>query len=331
MILQILLVLLLGVHGTQTDPATPTDLPATVRIKYLQGQARLSDHSCGWDFLFTCSVKGTYLIWVVNDTDLNAIHLGELPIVFNETLLDFNYTSTVLSSRAESGGQLVSILMVSVSSNANLNVRCVSNNGSNMTSNRAMTSNIVLQRNSSNGIVSMNRLWEDRPLVEVEGANSITTCYMCGVNHHNLMWETNTEEQLLLISDFVIGKEVTIRAADISTLHLQTIFFARCPKDIVAFLLVMDSSVDEVSCRAGSTVVTSSELRNEPTNPTSVSNTEDDNESINPTSVSNTEYDNVTPSSAAAITNGKLLRCNNVYPKYPEIHSCKVDQANRYL
>ena len=284
MILQILLVLLLGMYAAQTDSAT-------VKIKYLQGQARLNDRSCGWDFLFTCSVNGAYLVWVVNDTGLRVIHQGQVPIVFNEALLDFNYTSTVLSSRAEGGGLLVSILMVSVSSNTNINVRCVSDNGSDVTSNRAMTGNTVLQRNSENGVVSMNHLWEDRHLVQ--GANSTTTCYICGVNSDHLIWETNTKDHLGLISEFNLGKQVTFRAADENSLRLQTIFFARSPKNIVALFLVMDSSVSEVSCRTGSTIVSSSELlRNEPMYATSMPNTEDDNV---PTSL---------PSYTAATTNG---------------------------
>ena len=273
--------LLLGVEdATQADPATPTDLPATVRIKYLQGQARLSDHSCGWDFLFTCSVKGAYLIWVVNNTGLRAIYPGPVPMVFNETLPAFNYTSTVLSSRPETGGQLVSILMVSVSSNVTINVDCHSEAGSNVISNRAGTGNPVLERNG----VAMNRLWEDQHLDE--GANSNTTCYMCGVNSSHLIWGTNTEEQLLLISEFNLGKQITFRAADDNSLRLQTIFFARSPTNIVALFLVMDSSVSEVSCRTGSTVVTSSELKNKPIN-------EDDNSYTS------------SLSSTAATTNGK--------------------------
>ena len=279
--------LLLGVADTtQADPATQTD-NVTVKIQYLQGQARLNDISCGWDFLFSCSVNGTYLIWVVNNTGLKAINPGPVPMVFNETLPAFNYTSTVLSSSAEAG--LVSILMVSVTSNATMNVRCLSNAGSNVTSNREMTINPVLQQDSKNGIVSMNRLW-NRHLVE--GANSNTTCYMCGVISDHLIWGTNTGEQLLLISKFNLGKQVTFRAADDNSLRLQTIFFARSPKQIVALLLVMDSSVYEVSCRAGNTTVTLSELRNEPTNPTSMPNTEDDN------------VYTLSPSSAAATTKG---------------------------
>ena len=279
--------LLLGaVDATQADPAAQTD-NAPVRIEYLQGQARLNNHTSGWDFLFTCSVKGAFLVWVVNNTGLRVIHPGPVPMVFNETLSAFNYTITVLSSSRAEGGQLVSILMVSVSSNVTINVHCLGDFGSNVTSNREVTGNpVVLERNG----VAMNRLWKDRHLVQ--GANSNTTCYMCGVNSSHLIWETNTEELLLLISEYNLGKQVTVRAADDNSFRLQTIFFARSPKDIVALLLVVDSSVDEVSCRTGSTVVTSSELKNENINPTSMPS---NNDNVSTSS----------PSSIAATTNGK--------------------------
>ena len=257
--------------------------PATVRLEYLHGQARLNNHSCGWDFLFTCSVTGTFQEWYVNDTSLPVIYPGPVPMVSNKDLSAFNYTSTVLSSSVEAGGQLASILMVSVSSNVTLNVRCVTDTGSDVTSNRVMTSDTALQLNSDNGIVTMNRLWENRHLVQ----GATTTCYMCGVNFDYLMWQAHTD-QLLLISEFNLGKQVTLRAADDNSLRLQTIFFARSPKEIVALFLVMDSSVGEISCRAGNTVVTSKEFRSKPT--TSMPNTEYNLNTLSPSSAAATNY-----------------------------------------
>ena len=220
-----------------------------------------------YDFYFSCSVRGPNLQWVINGTGYALYHPGQLPItlpVRRESLANnFNYTSTLLSSTVDGDHQqLDSVLFVSVQDNITINVGCVSDTGSNISSNREVpeSQSEYKQATSSDGHISMFQLWEG-PVVTNGGDN--TRCFMCGVDFSNQFWETSNKDQLTFDSEFPLGSESNLPSIDGSILRLQTILLAQSPK-LVSLFLVTDSTVVNVTCNAGGMSLSSTQLRSVP-------------------------------------------------------------------
>ena len=233
-----------------------------MNLDYLGGD--FTEASGTYDFYFCCNVEGPNLQWVINETGYALYLPGQLLThpVRRESLSNFNYTSTLLSSTVAGVHQrLDSVLFVSVQGNITINVGCVSDVGSNISSNRETeVPNKLLQANSSDGLISISmfRLWDDQI---VGDTNDSTRCFMCEVNFSSQLWETDNNDQLTFDTGFPLGSESNLPSIDNNFLRLQTVLYARSPK-LVSIFLVTDSTVGIVTCNAGGLSLSSAELRN---------------------------------------------------------------------
>ena len=239
-----------------------------VNLEYLGRHER---HSQGneRDLYFCCNVQGPSMLWTINGISYGSFMPTELAVVHRESLPNFNYTTTLLSSRTDAGvHQLDSVMIVSVEGNITINVGCVSDTGSDFSNNTAKSTMQLLQANSSESpapVIQMFQLWQ-RSVIRNDNTN--TTCLMCEVIFRNQFWWTNKGDVLGFDSEHSIGSEFHLPSTDNNFLRLQTILIALPPGRLISIFLLTDSSVSNVTCNAGDISVSSAELRSvHPTTP----------------------------------------------------------------
>ena len=230
-------------------------------LVYLVGQQRLGEGS-EWDFWFSCSVEGSMLQWMINGTGYKVFNPRELQTVHRESLSTFNYTATLLSSRTVAGvHHLTSVLIVSLADNITINVSCVNDTGSKDDSNnRGIPTNQSMQVQSHDNVMQMAQLW-NRTVVQ-DGTNTTTTCLMCGVEFNHQSWATNNRDFHEFNIQNEIGSQHSLLSSDNSFLRIQTILIALPPKRLISIILVTDSSVRNVTCKANGTSLSSDQLGN---------------------------------------------------------------------
>ena len=227
---------------------------------YLGGHQRFSEGN-KWDFYFCCNVQGPNMQWTINGSDYGLFLPEELQQVRRESLPNFNYTTTLLSSRTTEAGvyQLDSVMIVSVADDIALNVGCVSDTGSDLASNREISTNQLKQLQFP--MIRIVQLWAG---TIIQGGGTSTTCLLCEVDYSTQFWETNNGDSLGFDSYSDIGSESSLLSTDESFLRLQTILIDQPPQRLVSILLLSDSSVSNVTCFANGYSLNSAHLRSVP-------------------------------------------------------------------
>ena len=230
-----------------------------VSLVYLEGHPRLSRGN-EWDFYFVCNVQGPDMQWVINGTNYGSFFPGQLQVVGRESLPDFNYTTTLLSSRTIGAGvhQLDSILIVSVVGNITIDVGCVSDTGSDFSNNRKTSTSQVLQTPFQSPVIRMVQLWKG-DVVQGEG-NTTTTCLLCEVNYSNQFWETSNGNLFGFDNQNNIGSALSLPSTNNIFMRLQTILIDKPPQRLISIFLLSDSSVSHVNCSANGNSVSSAQL-----------------------------------------------------------------------
>ena len=230
-------------------------------LDYLGGSQRLGEGNY-WDYYFSCNIQGPNLQWVINGTGYGTYLPGQFDIVFQGSLPTLNYTSFLLSSRTVNRVHLLdSIVIVSVEDNINISVGCVSDVGSDVSSNRDPINNNLMQAQSSDNAIRLFQLWNR---IVIQGGNvdvDNTRCFMCGVDSSILSWVINNESSFAFDTQNEIGATFHLLSTDKYFLRLQTILFASSPKRLVSIFLLTDSSVSNILCSAGGISLSSYQLR----------------------------------------------------------------------
>ena len=128
-------------------------------IRYLLGVQRLSERNVK-DFYFICNVAGPNMQWKINGTGYGFFLPGELQVVHQESLPNFNYTATLLSSIKVDGiHHLDSVIIVSVVDNNIINVGCSSDTGSAFSRSSDPIGNNLMLAEAPDDTIRLWQLW----------------------------------------------------------------------------------------------------------------------------------------------------------------------------
>ena len=225
-----------------------------MNVQYVHGSYRLNN-PLFVDYYFLCTTTDTTLQWKVNGIFLGGFQEGETGRVLAGPRTNFNFSAVLLSSyetASEGPLRFMSILTISLNSEALLEVYCLNNvvNDSTTNGDRSMDSDVVEAKDNDTVVVAL------QPLFCAVENSSKTYVFMCGGKLDVQSWEFASQSFIFRSTD-KIGEHLFTLSPDNTTANNLAFIFAHEPFIIISILFVrFDLNVSEsldmnISCIAG--------------------------------------------------------------------------------
>ena len=164
-----------------------------VKVHYITKRPHLNDSSIT-DYYFACNVVGETLQWEVNGFSLGGFVNTEVGLVRISERSQFNYSSFLITGLPfESKYVLDGVIVVSTTSQAELQVTCLSDLDNNSTDTTAtplvQTIGEIVTDNSTN--VLLQHVFTGQIIRDAGRSTTTTNMFMCGTNSDFLTWEVN--------------------------------------------------------------------------------------------------------------------------------------------
>ena len=211
----------------------------TMEVKFLRGVHRLFRDANFTDFYFSCSALGTFIQWTLNDRPLSGFTTTETGRVRRNVGPNFNYTSSLLSSRLYNGS-LVMVLdsMIVVSFRRDYPKFKITCRGSHDV--KTILPGKVIDRDSDHsGALVFQRLFSS----PITMNRTLIHGFMCGASSI-LQLSGDFGPTIAFTTRENIGYSRTALKSDVSSILVQGILLAREPLATTSlFLIALNGSV----------------------------------------------------------------------------------------
>ena len=228
----------------------------TMEVKFLRGVHRLFRDANFTDFYFSCSALGTFIQWTLNGRPLSGFTTTETGRVRRSVGPNYNYTSSLLSSRMYNDSVVMvldSMIVVSFQRDyPEFEITCRGSHGIK----KILPGEVIDSDSDRNGTLVFQHLFSSAITMN----QTLIHGFICGASSI-LQLSGDVGPTIAFTTRESIGYSRTALKSDVSSILVQGVLLAREPLETISLFLIASDGTVTAKCFYGSDeIVLSSNL-----------------------------------------------------------------------